>query len=114
MNALDLLDKKFGRLKVIGSMSGKYRRLWICLCDCGNRVERDSNHLMRSKLSSCLKCRPITRKEASTTHGDRQSKLWICWQNMKQRCYNPNNKAFPVLWWQRNSRLRRLAIVRGI
>lgn len=94
MKALELMGRRFSHLEVIGKANGKYRFLWLCRCDCGNFVERDSNHLTRSKLSACHKCRPIIRKEASTTHGDRQSRLWICWQNMKQRCYNRNQKSF--------------------
>lgn len=30
-----------------------------------------------------------------TTHGDCRSKLNKVWRNMKDRCYNPNNKRYP-------------------
>ena len=51
----NLIGQKFGKLKVIGIMPyklGRDRRL-ICLCDCGNQVERTSTWVRYKKGVSC-------------------------------------------------------------
>lgn len=56
--AVNLVGKRFGRLLVIkdtGRNDGKKppRRLWKCLCDCGNTVEVITSNLNRGTTRSC-------------------------------------------------------------
>jgi hypothetical protein len=52
--ALDLTGMRFGRLVALerGTSSGKETR-WLCVCDCGARVECFTNALSRGQSKSC-------------------------------------------------------------
>lgn len=61
--AKDLTGQRFGKLVVLEkSISGNYQTTrWLCLCDCGNRVERTNNGLMgvgaqKAKNPLCCGC----------------------------------------------------------
>ena len=51
----DLLDEKFGRLTVIGSLgkNSKGQYLWQCLCDCGKEISVVGSYLTSSNTRSC-------------------------------------------------------------
>lgn len=60
--AEDLHGQRFGRLVVESSRpraaNRRRRWVWICRCDCGNKVERDASALRQSKdAASCGDCR---------------------------------------------------------
>jgi len=64
---------------------------WLFKCDCGNYKPIQVSYL--TKKSSCG-CR-ITNK----THGDnapnsKYRRLYFCWHDMKNRCYNKNSKKY--------------------
>jgi hypothetical protein len=53
---LDLTNQKFGRLKVIkytGESSSNKRKMWECVCDCGNTCVVASGKLKEGKVKSC-------------------------------------------------------------
>lgn len=53
---LDLTGQKFGKLTAIRPLSKRteYRNvIWLCECDCGNRVEVPCNYLRQLRTKSC-------------------------------------------------------------
>lgn len=61
---------------------------WRCKCDCGGQKIVRASHLKSGNVSSCG-CAP-NRK----THGETRSRLYVIWNDMKQRCMNPNSMGF--------------------
>ncbi|CAM6687933.1 MULTISPECIES: hypothetical protein [Klebsiella pneumoniae complex] len=91
MNANPLMPgEKYGRLTVKEySHMLRGRRMYLCLCVCGNSCYRAANQLKNNSISSCG-C--MTGKKA--THGQRNTRVYRIWSGMKNRCTNPNNKDF--------------------
>lgn len=87
--------RRFGRLVVIeqaGSRGGK--RLYRCVCDCGNEVDVQGVNLKTENTQSCGCLRADRSVLASRTHGLRQHPLYTAWANTRQRCTNPNNPSW--------------------
>lgn len=57
-NALDLTNKRFGKLKVVerAGISKNGRALWLCRCDCGNTIVTNATTLRLGEVKSCGKC----------------------------------------------------------
>jgi hypothetical protein len=93
-NLIDLTGKRFHRLVVISRAvnHGKDAR-WNCQCDCGNTSIVQSNNLKsgNSKSCGCLNIDNITVHGCS---GKKITSEYIAWDNMKSRCYNPNNPRY--------------------
>ena len=97
MSALiDLTNKLFGRLTVIVRMDNdkQGRSRWLCKCDCGNEKIIRGSHLQSGSIKSCG-CLKIEKTiERSTKHGHKTRKrvtvTYKSWQDMIQRCTNPN------------------------
>jgi hypothetical protein len=92
---IDLTNQKFNRLTVIrrveNSNHGKSR--WLCRCDCGTNTIVKSNDLRTANTQSC----GCLNKEILTKHGHasyHKSKTYKTWNDMIQRCNNPNNKRY--------------------
>jgi hypothetical protein len=89
---IDLIGKRFGKLKVIKQTWkdkwGKSR--WLCKCDCGNKTIVLANSLKRNHTKSCgcLVTKYGPRKDGKEL---KEYRLWI---NMIQRCINPNHKYY--------------------
>lgn len=54
-NVIDLTEKVFGRLEVIGFAGYRKHKnmVWDCVCVCGKTVQVKSNDLLRRKTASC-------------------------------------------------------------
>lgn len=55
VNALDLTNKKYGKLTVL-ERAGKTKKdtaLWLCRCDCGNTVKANATTIRRGEIVSC-------------------------------------------------------------
>jgi hypothetical protein len=52
---LDLTGRRFERLLVVKETErkSKYRRYWLCKCDCGNEVSVSQTHLISGHAKSC-------------------------------------------------------------
>jgi len=90
------IGDRFSKLVVVKD-SGKRphkKILWECRCDCGNIIYVVSGDLNfgRSKSCGCLRNDIIIKR--STPHGYRNHYLYNTWNNMIQRCYNPNNTNY--------------------
>jgi hypothetical protein len=84
---LDLMGKRFGRLTVRERARGR----WICKCDCGELKLVRGGDLRVGKVTSCG-CGRV--KHGHARHVGERSPEYQAWENMKQRCYNPNTTRY--------------------
>lgn len=97
-----LLGKRFGTLEVIEELdcTRQHGVRWVCLCDCGNRLIKETRALKRGKHSSCYACNSARMSAQFTKHGDSKTlsspraRLYKTWQSMRDRCSNPDHPAF--------------------
>ena len=94
MKALELKGQRFGKLTVLertGSKNGQ--SAWLCKCDCGvEKIISASN--LKTNTFSCGCYHKEIAKKVNTIHGHTHTSLSYIWTSMKQRCFNPNNKAY--------------------
>ena len=91
--AMDLAGQKFGFLTVLsrsGTSAGATKKArWLCLCDCGNTVVRESQYLR-------TKHRPLPRhcgcQHGNKTHAMTHTRPYRIWTNLRRRCLNPSDK----------------------
>lgn len=91
--------RKFGLLTAIelaGFFKGK--ALWRCLCDCGRSdVIARGNDLQQGKKKSCGCASVEMAVAARRTHGqagNNRTSIYERWKSIRQRCGNPNDKAW--------------------
>jgi len=90
---------KFGRLEIIKEISpiissNKPRRMFSCMCECGNIVETQLSLLLLGKTQSCGCYQRQRAKETQLKHGLEKHPLYSIWKNMKKRCLNPNEISY--------------------
>lgn len=94
----DLSGERFGRLTVSAMAAervGKERRVgWVCECECGKTIIAIGKNLKNGKTQSCGCLRADLMREARTTHGGCNEKLYNVWRTMKARCHNPKDADF--------------------
>lgn len=89
---LQIANQKFNKLTALFPSKfehGSY--YWRCLCDCGNETDVIASKIVNGKIKSCGCARAGVNKK----HGLKSHSLYSKWNNMKQRCYNPNNCSYP-------------------
>ena len=83
-----------GRLTVTKELgSNGKKKLWECTCECGNKVIHSTAKLNFGKTRSCG-CLKLETGEKLKKYNARDRKLYIRWNNIQERCYNPNNSAY--------------------
>lgn len=89
----DLAGKKFGYWTVIereeNSKCGKVR--WRCRCECGSERIIVAQSLKSGNSKSC----GCHKNDYNRIHGGKGTRLYECWRQMRYRCENPNNQAYP-------------------
>lgn len=86
------VGKRFGRLLVLEKVGSKSNNhIWLCKCDCGERVERTTDYLNKQRDKASCGCR---WKEICVKHGKTQTKLFSVWQSILSRCYYEKNKSY--------------------
>jgi len=92
----DRTGKRFNRLLVISrAENNKWGQVqWNCLCDCGKVKVICGGSLSAGKSQSCGCLIAERNIELNTTHGLTNSPEYFVWDGMRQRCGNPNHKAF--------------------
>lgn len=91
----DLTNKKFGRLTILEFVYRKNgRNYWKCKCDCGSIVIKNEHNLKNGDTKSCGCLHRDITKKIKTTHGERHTRLYRIWSNMKSRCYNSNVSCY--------------------
>jgi len=90
---IDLTGKKFGRLIVIGfSHIGKNRdSYWIARCVCGGNTKAVSGDSLKRGTSKSCGCLCIS---LISTHRLSLTPVYMVWKQIKDRCFNPNNKRY--------------------
>lgn len=88
----DLIGLKINRLTVISfSHKDKYHAcFWNCICECGNKIIRQSSRLKNGSAKSC----GCLEKERKTKHNLCQSPIYKTWNDMIQRCTNIKNNNY--------------------
>lgn len=91
-----LIGKRFARLTVLRRFGiTKYScSIMECRCDCGNVVNRKASSLIMGKTNSCGCLWLENLRIVLVKHGAKHTPEYNIWRAMKQRCLNPNNKAF--------------------
>ena len=100
MILINLVGRKFGRLKVIKrSQNDKWGgTCWLCKCECGamRTIPRTSLVSGRTKSCGCLNKEILSKRRLK--HGDTRGKKWnplyYVWWSMLKRCEDSKTKAF--------------------
>lgn len=96
----DQTGKRFGHLVVLkrveNGKDGGTR--YLCKCDCGNEKIVRSKHLKSGAIDNCgcLRSQRVlkTRIVHGSAHGESKTRLYNIWDHMKDRCNNPNRRAY--------------------
>lgn len=98
---IDLVGQKFDRLTVVSFSHSDNGAHWNCVCDCGGNIISKGCHLRSPARSSCGCLRKESIKKASAASltkrviGLKHPRiLKDLYRNMKDRCYNPDNKRW--------------------
>lgn len=91
----DITGERFGFLVAERVVRRDYSHsYWECWCDCGTLSIVTLNNLRRGKQVSCG-CQAVAIASAkSFKHGLINTSTYGIWAAMKNRCLNPNVKAF--------------------
>jgi hypothetical protein len=91
----DLLGQKYGRLTIVSEALKRGRQTAVlCWCDCGGEKEITLSNLRRGYTKSCGCLNSELSAARKMKHGETGSKEYICWVNIRNRCYNPKNKSY--------------------
>lgn len=101
---LDLTGEKFGRLIALEPIgyhyfpSGQRKQVWKCKCECGKITNTYANSLTSGNTQSCgcLRIENLVAKcstHGATRHGKKE-RLYIVWNDIKDRCKNKNNPSY--------------------
>ena len=92
----DLTGQKFGYLTVLEQCEKiPYRhRYWKCQCKCGKIKSIDEYNLIKGKSISCGCYRNKLVSERRSKHNMTDTRLYTIWVSMRDRCNNPNKKAY--------------------
>lgn len=94
----DITGQRFGKLVAIKldhiDIKPKSTvHYWLCQCDCGNTKIIRKVDMLRGKIKSCG-CITIENAKKRAKHNYFNTKPYHVWHDIKQRCLNPNNKAY--------------------
>ena len=91
---IDLTGKKFGEITVkkrAPNAKVNSRARWVCECSCGT-IKIMRGDVLRSGVKSCG-CKNPAYKHGGCV-GERPSRLYVIWRDMKARCGDPGNIGF--------------------
>jgi|AGTN01.1.fsa_nt_gi hypothetical protein len=93
---IDLVQKQFGRLLVVGfAGTDKHRRaMWRCICECGAESIISGANLLNGYTKSCGCLFNELNPGITLTPNGKQTRLYMIWGGMRQRCSNPNHIGY--------------------
>lgn len=102
---INIVGEKFTRLLVLDkaenyvSPSGSVKTMFLCLCDCGNKVTVQKYKLTSGHSRSC----GCLLKDINKSHGHGMSDTgaYKSWMSMRRRCLNPKREDY-ALYGKRN------------
>lgn len=55
---MDIIDKKFNKIKIIklDHVNADSSKMWLCMCDCGKQFVKNNRDILRGKNSGCREC----------------------------------------------------------
>jgi len=68
---------------------------WVCRCDCGDVNEYIATRVRLKRATRCKKCSSKATGEKVKTHGQKNTKTYVSWGSMKDRCLNQKSKDYP-------------------
>ena len=95
-----MIGNRYGRLTVKNrNGSNKFsKKLWLCVCDCGNECSVTTGHLRSGNVVSCGCYRTDMIRNLKLTHGHAKSSgesvEYQTWKRMISRCTNEKNKNY--------------------
>ena len=98
---MDLTGQVFGRLTAIKrvdvgvSKDGRKVTKWFCSCSCGSTTEVCTSSLRQSETKSCGCLQKEVVSAMSRKLGMSTTRAYTIWANMKSRCANKNDPAYP-------------------
>lgn len=93
-----MIGKQFGMLTVVERAEDRYNKggyrldTWKCRCVCGNEKITTGTNLRRGLTKSCGCIRKNCQN--SRTHGKSNSRIYMCYNDMKRRCYDKKNIGY--------------------
>jgi len=100
-NFKNIGNEPFGRLTAIehtGQRNRHGQSLWLCKCECGNKIVVAGNDLRTGHTKSCGCLQRDTVRKLSAVHGHRPgiapSPTYVTWGNMIQRCENTKHPDY--------------------
>lgn len=99
LRSKDLTGRQFGFLTVLetsNNRSNEGRKVWKCLCECGNVVEKDTKALLTGGVRSCgcKRAELHNQSDKCVKHGMYNTRLYRTWSAMRNRCSNSANHAY--------------------
>ncbi len=95
MTVVDLIGQRFGFLTVLRRAPQSLARVktarWVCVCDCGTVVERQSQYLRKK---SRVYARSCGCRHGNETHKMTDTRPHRTWVAMRHRCSDPKNKDY--------------------
>ena len=90
------IGEKYNKLIVIEKTDIRKRRsiVYKCKCDCGNITYVTSTNLKYGYIKSCGCYQKEQVSKTNKKHGLSNTKLFYVWQDIKNRCNNPNHHAY--------------------
>ena len=100
-----LKGDRFGILSILEEESTrKYRRIFSCLCDCGNTTSVELNNLKNGHTKSCG-CLRVTL--TTFTHRMSKSKEYKSYRKMIERCTREKDISYKICFYWVNEKTRR-------
>jgi hypothetical protein len=93
-NAVDIAGERFGSLVAVEPTYVGGRRVWKCVCDCGDISFVDVGKLRIGNTKSCGCRKRSVLGESTTVHGGHGTRTYRIWKAMRVRCRNPNFKQY--------------------
>lgn len=89
----------FGRLTAVKEFhatlpNGRQRRMWSCLCECGETTITRHSSLLGMRSLSCGCLRDDIARDLKLKHGMARTPEHSAWGHMKDRCGNPRSDVY--------------------
>lgn len=97
MKILQLAGRRYTKLTVLSQLDVRNgKRIWLCQCDCGNKVEVAGSDLQRGHKKSCGCYKREENANRLTKHGMKRTKFYGVWCGIKSRCNNKNHEYYHI------------------
>lgn len=95
---MNLVGDVYGILTVVSyshTTPKNHMSYYLCKCECGNESVVAHGKLRSGKTKSCgCKMNKIGAEHPLYKHGKANTKVHAAWQQIKNRCYNPNTASY--------------------